>query len=318
MNDGGNGRRRERSMKSMSNSGEEDEYEYLERKAERPKKAFKEDRKEMNTTNPIKFRIIRVDQDQRQCSADIMINSQISKENFLEPLYTSKEQGKTNFESQISDLVNKESEKEEVLKCDNKEGETMSESVRNGNIVKEVSIEVEIAEVSNVSGNDMQEDTTNIEASKLLEKTCASNSQELLLPKKRKKPVSKRNGEKQMLDKRAILENSIETKERAQVLNYMKEHKRPFSAQNVFDGLKGEVKKLNLQRILESLVKEGELISKDFSKLMIYMVHPNNIPTPPREEIERLDKEMADYQDKLSNTYNQVKENKESNFMILK
>jgi hypothetical protein len=311
MNDGGNGKRRERPMRSIFNSEEEDECERLEREAEYPKKIFKEDKKEMNTTNGIKFRIIRVDQDQRQCSANISSASQTFKENFLEPLFTSNEQGKVNFESQTPDLMEGKSNKEEVLKCEDKEEETMNKIVENGNAVKEIPVEIEMAEMNNANENDMQEDTAKIE-------TGIINNQESLPFKKRKKPASKRNGGKQMLDKKVVAKNSIEIKERAQVLNYMKEYNRPFSIQNVFDGFKGEVKRQNLQKILESLVKEGELTSKDFNKLMIYMIHPNNVPGPPKEEIERLDKEMTDYQDKLNSIYEQINESKESKCAVLK
>lgn len=307
MNDSGNGKHRERPMKSISNSEEKEECGLCGREPELAKKILKEDRKEVNTTNCVKFRIIRVDQDQKQCTINKAAYKQekVLTEDFLEAPQTIEEEDKVNIKNQEKDSVGKEEVKEEGIKS-----EGMIEVAERKGIEEQENIEVKMAELNNINENDMHEDISKVEACKSLE--CITDTYEpLIKPVKRKRPASKRNGHKQLPDKKPFIEDDIDAKEKALILQYMSEHNRPCSMQNIFDGLKGQVRRLTIHKILKSLVEEGQLVSKDFNKLMVYMINPKTMPTIPKEEIERLNSEMAEYHNKLNNTLNQIKQSQQ-------
>jgi 26S proteasome regulatory subunit (ATPase 3-interacting protein) len=54
------------------------------------------------------------------------------------------------------------------------------------------------------------------------------------------------------------------------VLEYMRKQNRPYSLINVFDNLHGKIKKPDLQKILDKLVKDKKLIEKEFGKCLVY------------------------------------------------
>ncbi|KAL8428193.1 hypothetical protein Efla_005295 [Eimeria flavescens] len=56
---------------------------------------------------------------------------------------------------------------------------------------------------------------------------------------------------------------------KALVLSYMRQQNRPFNAQLIFDNLKRAIKKPILESLLEELVAEGFLVSKDLGKTRV-------------------------------------------------
>lgn len=326
----GNAKRRQRPMKSNSEGGEEDEEEKLGRDSRPPKKQFKEETREDSVRNCVKFCIVRVDQH----SSLSALPSPAPRPNPLiqqqEPLPSSPENDSLPFPQPASpaEVVEQEAEPGgENLGGEGNAGEEASkgeaECRATGGEGADARMCVEGAkeEPRAGGGNDMREDTLHAEGCKLMEESSVADSKcespEVSKSMKRKKPTPKRNGGKQAADKKTVLESSADPIEKARILAYMKEQNRPFSAQNVFENLKGEIKKPTIQFILESLVKDGELISKDFSKLMIYMINPNTMPTIPQEEIEKQDKEMADCQSQLLVTFERIKERKESKTIVI-
>eukprot|EP00826_Nyctotherus_ovalis_P043485 TRINITY_DN4586_c0_g3_i1.p1 TRINITY_DN4586_c0_g3~~TRINITY_DN4586_c0_g3_i1.p1 ORF type:complete len:325 (+),score=90.66 TRINITY_DN4586_c0_g3_i1:153-1127(+) len=319
----GNAKRRQQPMKSTSDGGEEDECEKLMQESHPPKKVFKEESKEANTPNCVKFCIIRVNQDRTQPALpppvprpNPLLDSP-EKDSLLSPQPISS----AGVRGQEFEKRGESSRREGSVREEASGGEAECEVASSKGADERMCVEALKEELRNGGGNDMQEDTLNAEACKLMEESSVADnkceSPEVFKSMKRKKPTPKRNGGKQAADKKTVLENSIDPIEKARILAYMKEQNRPFSAQNVFENLKGEIKKPTIQSILESLVKDGELISKDFSKLMIYMINPRAMPTIPQEEIERQDKEMADCQSQLLATFEHIKERKESKAVII-
>lgn len=81
------------------------------------------------------------------------------------------------------------------------------------------------------------------------------------------------------------------------IFQYMKEANRPYSVQNIFDNLRGEVKKAQCQKVLDSLTDKGKLQAKDFGKAKIYLINQSLMPEADEGELQQLD---ADIQEKTS------------------
>lgn len=96
--------------------------------------------------------------------------------------------------------------------------------------------------------------------------------------------------------------------DKCKVLEYLKEQNRPYSALNVFDNLHGEIKKGEMQKVLDALVEEEEVKAKDFGKFVIYLANQDKMPTVPREELERMDKEIDECRERLKNVSEECKE----------
>ncbi|CDJ50666.1 TBPIP domain-containing protein, putative [Eimeria brunetti] len=65
--------------------------------------------------------------------------------------------------------------------------------------------------------------------------------------------------------------NNEQPQPRDVVLGYMRQQNRPYNLQLIFDNLKRTIKKADLERLLDKLVEEGCLISKDFGKTRVFM-----------------------------------------------
>jgi len=107
-------------------------------------------------------------------------------------------------------------------------------------------------------------------------------------------------------------EDKVNVEDKVKVLNYMKEQNRPYSALNVFDNLHGEVRKAEVQKILDVLVEENQIKSKDFGKFAIYLFNQEKIPMVPKNELDNMDKEIHEYKEKLKNLTNELKEKQKS------
>jgi len=76
------------------------------------------------------------------------------------------------------------------------------------------------------------------------------------------------------------------------VFDYMYQQNRPYSAQNVFDNLRGSVKKAQCGKVLDSLVSKRKLQDKDFGKTKIYLINQALLPEVDEAEIQNMDKEI--------------------------
>ena len=75
------------------------------------------------------------------------------------------------------------------------------------------------------------------------------------------------------------------------VLNYMINQNRPYSLINIFDNLHGNIKKGQLQKILDLLTEEKKLIMKEYNT-KIYLANQDNFPFVSDEELNKLDEEI--------------------------
>ena len=66
---------------------------------------------------------------------------------------------------------------------------------------------------------------------------------------------------------------------------------RPYSLINIFDNLHGNVKKGQLQKILDSLTEEKKLIMKEYNT-KIYLANQDNFPQISEEELNKLDNDI--------------------------
>ena len=69
----------------------------------------------------------------------------------------------------------------------------------------------------------------------------------------------------------------------------MQKQNRPYSAINVFDNLRGAVKKAQVQRLLDELAEDGVLVMKEYGKARIYLYNQNQLPEVPKAEVDEMD-----------------------------
>ena len=77
------------------------------------------------------------------------------------------------------------------------------------------------------------------------------------------------------------------------IFEYMKDTNRPYSTMNVFDNLRGQVAKKQVEILMEELVTQQRLIKKTYGKFTIYLVNQNVFGTTSPEEISQLTQEVA-------------------------
>eukprot|EP00359_Climacostomum_virens_P000250 CAMPEP_0204898440 /NCGR_PEP_ID=MMETSP1397-20131031/1296_1 /ASSEMBLY_ACC=CAM_ASM_000891 /TAXON_ID=49980 /ORGANISM="Climacostomum Climacostomum virens, Strain Stock W-24" /LENGTH=188 /DNA_ID=CAMNT_0052066291 /DNA_START=120 /DNA_END=683 /DNA_ORIENTATION=- len=95
------------------------------------------------------------------------------------------------------------------------------------------------------------------------------------------------------------------------ILEYMVQQNRPYSALNVFDNLRGVVKKPQVIKVLDHLAELGKVQAKDFGKARVYLVDQKSLPTSTEAEIAQLDEEIRVKQaavDELSDEVKQLKD----------
>lgn len=74
---------------------------------------------------------------------------------------------------------------------------------------------------------------------------------------------------------------------------------RPYSFINIFDNLRGAIKKSLLQKILDSLVEEARIICKEYNS-KIYLASQKNFPVIDEKEMKKLDDELEEQNKELS------------------
>ena len=120
-------------------------------------------------------------------------------------------------------------------------------------------------------------------------------------PKKKKKSSSTDNKanksqltassklKKQTKQKQTVSSSISEVNDpKTTVLNYMLSQNRPYSLINVFDNLRGSIKKAQLGKILDALTEEKKLICKEYNT-KIYLANQDNFPPVSEESLKGLD-----------------------------
>jgi 26S proteasome regulatory subunit (ATPase 3-interacting protein) len=92
------------------------------------------------------------------------------------------------------------------------------------------------------------------------------------------------------------------------IFKYMKEANRPYSVQNIFDNLRGEIKKAQCQKVLDSLTERGKLQAKDFGKAKIYLVNQSIMPEADEGELQQLESEIQEKSSELSTLTTELKQ----------
>lgn len=94
----------------------------------------------------------------------------------------------------------------------------------------------------------------------------------------------------------------------AVVFEYMLHQNRPYSLLNIFDNLRGSIKKPQMQKVLDKLVENGKFQSKEYGKIKIYLVNQQLIPEISQTELEELDHKIAELNEELEKARAEVKE----------
>jgi 26S proteasome regulatory subunit (ATPase 3-interacting protein) len=84
------------------------------------------------------------------------------------------------------------------------------------------------------------------------------------------------------------------------ILSYLRSQNRPYNAQNIFDNLHGAVKKASLQRVLDKLVSDQRVSSKDFGKATVYWPKQDELGVLNVEEQKEMDATIQTAVDELA------------------
>ena len=211
----------------------------------------------------------------------------------------------------------KAEEKEEEKKEEEKKEEENIEEIKtefNDTNKEEVKQSVEV-DGGNIENNETDDDPKKPSKIPKVEKKddiSAAASKAKKTPKRGKKENKKGEGKKKK--KTGGKKGGGNSEDKARVLTYLKEQNRPYSALNVFDNLHGEIKKAELQKILDTLTEEKEIQCKDFNKFIIYLTNQDKMPTVPQEELDQIDKEIDECREKLKDLTDKYKENQKGEF----
>ena len=83
------------------------------------------------------------------------------------------------------------------------------------------------------------------------------------------------------------------------VLKYMRDQNRPFSTNDVMMNLHKEFGKTAIQKALDTLVSEGQLVEKVNGKQKAYVINQENLPTANEEELASLDAQIKEAEGEL-------------------
>ena len=104
-----------------------------------------------------------------------------------------------------------------------------------------------------------------------------------------------------LLDSHNINKMSSKTTKDPQqiVLKYMRDQNRPFSTNDVMMNLHKEFGKTAIQKALDTLVSEGQLVEKVNGKQKAYVINQENLPTANEEELASLDAQIKEAEGEL-------------------
>ena len=104
-----------------------------------------------------------------------------------------------------------------------------------------------------------------------------------------------------LLDSHNINEMSSKTTKDPQqiVLKYMRDQNRPFSTNDVMMNLHKEFGKTAIQKSLDTLVSEGQLVEKVNGKQKAYVINQEDLPTANEAELASLDAQIKEAEGEL-------------------
>ncbi|CEP20200.1 hypothetical protein [Parasitella parasitica] len=97
--------------------------------------------------------------------------------------------------------------------------------------------------------------------------------------------------------------SSDKKEEESAVLDYLTKVNRPYSATDIFNNLHAKYTKGSIVKALDQLIKDESVVSKTYSKTVIYSVKQSMDDVPSEEEINALQKslnELAEKHEELS------------------
>ena len=84
------------------------------------------------------------------------------------------------------------------------------------------------------------------------------------------------------------------------VKEYMIKQNRPYSLQNVLDNMHGRIPRKICQTVLDELVNQKALQSKDYGKARIYLANQDNFPEQSAEQLKELDDKSKERKEQIN------------------
>lgn len=94
----------------------------------------------------------------------------------------------------------------------------------------------------------------------------------------------------------------------AVLFEFLLHQNRPYSLVNIYDNLRGAIKKPQLQKTLDKLVEKQKALVKEYGKVKIYLINQKLIPEVNETELEELDTQILELSNELESGKNEVKE----------
>lgn len=94
----------------------------------------------------------------------------------------------------------------------------------------------------------------------------------------------------------------------AVVFEFLLHQNRPYSLVNIYDNLRGAIKKPLLQKNLDKLVEKQKVLVKEYGKVKIFLINQKLIPEVNEIELEELDTQISELNNELESGKNEVKE----------
>lgn len=190
----------------------------------------------------------------------------------------------------------KEKDKEDKKKTDNEEDDVVTKK-------KEKKAKKEKKEEDDVKKENKKEKPGKRSKSKSKSKNKSSNNS-----KSENDNVNESGGGDEI-----ISQLILSTDEEKKVLKYMLQQNRPYSVINLFDNLRGSIKKKLLESTLNSLVEKEYIIGKQYNS-MVYLVNQKLFPPINEVEVKKLndkisslEKSITDAQEKSNKLTNELK-----------
>jgi 26S proteasome regulatory subunit (ATPase 3-interacting protein) len=92
------------------------------------------------------------------------------------------------------------------------------------------------------------------------------------------------------------------------VLEYLQRTNRPFSAGDISSNLHNAVSKASVQKILQQLTENGQVVCKTYGKQSIYVIKQESDQIPSKEELQRIDEDIAGLKQEVDALSSEVKQ----------
>ncbi|TPX42413.1 hypothetical protein SeMB42_g05131 [Synchytrium endobioticum] len=84
------------------------------------------------------------------------------------------------------------------------------------------------------------------------------------------------------------------------IFSYLRRQNRPYSAADIYNNLKLEIGKGNVQKILTTLLDEAKIAGKQYGKQMVYVCRQDEFETPSAEELEAMDSTIEQIKNEIT------------------